>query len=98
MDISESLWDARTPLEQLLSMGFCFGLFLLMVTATYMAYFSATYNRVNTKHVFGMEFDVCTKEVCIERGETYREDVRIFGPSSYAASLRIDGDNVINWA
>ncbi|EEC06255.1 hypothetical protein IscW_ISCW005070 [Ixodes scapularis] len=67
MDFGESLWDERSPLEQVLSMGFCFGLFLLMTTATYLAYFATTYNMVNTKHVFGMEFDVCTKDVCIEQ-------------------------------
>ncbi|KAH6920310.1 hypothetical protein HPB50_028702 [Hyalomma asiaticum] len=66
MDFSDSLWDDRTPLEQLLMMGLCFGLFLLMISATYLAYFSHTYNLPSRRHVFGMEFDVCTKEVCVE--------------------------------
>ncbi|XP_075744523.1 uncharacterized protein LOC142803280 isoform X2 [Rhipicephalus microplus] len=66
MDFSDSLWDDRTPLEQLLLMGLCFGLFLLMISATYLAYFSHTYNLPSRRHVFGMEFDVCTKEVCVE--------------------------------
>ncbi|XP_075744522.1 uncharacterized protein LOC142803280 isoform X1 [Rhipicephalus microplus] len=68
MDFSDSLWDDRTPLEQLLLMGLCFGLFLLMISATYLAYFSHTYNLPSRRHVFGMEFDVCTKEVCVEHG------------------------------
>ncbi|XP_049520796.1 membrane metallo-endopeptidase-like 1 [Dermacentor silvarum] len=66
MDFSDSLWDDRTPLEQLLLMCLCFGLFLLMISATYLAYFSHTYNLPSRRHVFGMEFDVCTKEVCVE--------------------------------
>ncbi|XP_064470809.1 membrane metallo-endopeptidase-like 1 isoform X2 [Ornithodoros turicata] len=67
MDLADSLWDDRTPLEQLLSMGFCYGLFLLIITATYLAYFSTMYNSVSRKVVFGMEFDVCTKDVCLEQ-------------------------------
>ncbi|XP_077534590.1 uncharacterized protein LOC144146519 [Haemaphysalis longicornis] len=72
MDIGDSLWDDRTPLEQLLSMAFCFGLFLLIISSTYLVFFAHTYNLPNSHQVFGMEFDVCTKEVCMEHDAVLR--------------------------